>query len=124
MESRTIYRPSVCHQADGIHTHYNIILIKHPSPDTTNEDLLRKLAGKVGGRTAGQVIERLLEKREYLYRYGIDYIKVETLPTYQICHKGENESPAVDWDVRLFSPYVDAPPPPPGNPQVGRIRHR
>ncbi len=101
------YRPSVCHQTDTEHTHYNIILIKPPAPARRNLDILRNLASKFGGQTAGQLIEAIQYRKSIgidLSIYGIDFLQIETIPSYQICHKGENESPAIDWNFNLFIP--------------------
>ncbi len=122
----TIYRPSVCYQTNNNHVHYNIVLMKPPSKDSSNEDMFRRLANKVGGQTVGQVVTILLEKRSLgidLNQYGIDYIKTEILPGHQKCHKGEVESPALDWDAWLFVPYQEPPQRPLANPKVARIRH-
>lgn len=126
MGTSTIYRPSVCHQTDDFHIHYNIVLTKMPIRDVSNEALLRTLSGKVGGQKAGQVVEALLEKRDLgfdLSIYGVDFIKTETVPDVQICHKGEEESPAVDWEAWLFTPPVIFPETLPANAKVARIRH-
>ncbi len=124
--NKTIYRPSVCRQTESEHIHYNIVLLRSPSKDATNEDLLRKLSNKVGGQTASQLITILLEKRDLgidLNLYGIDYIKTEVLPDHQVCHKGEVGSPSIDWDTWLFVTYQEPSPRPPANPKVARIRH-
>lgn len=119
-----VYKPSVCHQTGDSHIHYDIILVTPPLADSTNEDILRRLANKVGGSTAGQLVSLLLEQPPTdLHMYGIDYIKIETLPIYQICHKGEIESPAVDWDAFLFVPVQNVAPVPPAHVQVAHIRH-
>jgi hypothetical protein len=122
----TIYRPSVCHQTADEHVHYDVILDKPPSLDSTSQLLLRNLSAKVGGRTAGQIISLLLEKRELgidLSRYGINYIKKEIIPTSQVCHKGELESPSIDWNENLYSDAVVPPTTPPAHVLVGRVNH-
>lgn len=127
MESRVIYRPSVCRQTADTHIHYSLVLVESPLPDIPNKHLLRRLASKVGGQTAGQVIQNLLEKRDIgfdINQYGVDYIKIESLPSFQVCHKGEVESPSVDWDAPLFTAAVVYPPIPLANAKVARIRHR
>ena len=89
-------------------------------------DILRELSGRVGGQTAGQVIQALLYQKSIginLVQYGVAYIQQESIPLYQVCHKGEEDSPAVDWDKWLFVPTPVVAPLPPANTMVGYIRH-
>lgn len=122
-----IYRPSICRQTSDLHTHYNIVLSKVPLINDQDIDLIRKMAAKVGGRTAGQVVELLIEKRGLgfnLSLYGIEFIDKETVPLYQVCYKNGVESPSIDWDTMLFTPVVETPNvAPTSGPKVGRIRH-
>lgn len=119
------YRPSICHQTDNDHTHFDLVYIKHQTLPTI--DLLRKLSAQVGGATAGDVITRLQEQFAIgisPHQYGINYLKIEHLPTYQICHKGESDSPSIDWNTYLYTPIqqpVDLPPP---TVWVGHISHQ
>lgn len=125
----TSYSPSVCRQDADSHTHYNIVLIvaaSKPQMIQTDRALLTKLAQKLGARTAGGVVTAILEKRSLgvnLTQYGIDYMTKETIPTHQICHKSEQDSPSVDWEENLFVPVQEVEIPPPGNAKVAHIRH-
>lgn len=122
-----VYHPSVCHQTDGIHTHYNIVMLR-PDKFATDLDALRLIANRIGGQTAGQVVLRiqdLIRTGLDLNQYGIDYMQVEQIPTYQVCHKGEDTSPSIDWDKWLFvtPPVSDEEPHTPGPVYIGRIQH-
>lgn len=123
------YSPSVCRQDADSHTHYNIVLVvaaSKPHTPQSDRDLLTKLAQKLGARTAGGVVTAIQEKRSLgvdLTQYGIDYMTKETIPTYQVCHKSEIDSPSVDWDENLFVPVQEVEIPPPGNAKVAHIRH-
>jgi hypothetical protein len=118
------YAPNVCRQTDTEHTHYDIAL---EVPLNTNQiQALHDIAARVGGQTAGQVIQRILELRETgidLHQYGIILMNVTTLPLYQHCVKGLAESPVIDWDYRL-TPGDTVPQPPPEHVWVGHVRHR
>lgn len=121
------YHPSVCHQTDSAHVHYQLVLL-HPEKFASDLDALRILAGRVGGQTAGQVIERVQELINIgfnLRMHGIDYMRTESIPLFQVCHKGEKLSPSIDWDAWLFVPIV---PPTQNAPQsiptrVAKINH-
>lgn len=119
------YHPSVCHQTDTFHMHYNIIMQKEkPLSDLQR---LQDLAGRVGGATAGQVVEALLDKIAIgfdITLYGVVRIQKEALPTHQICHKGENDSPSIDWDKWLFIPTPVVEDRPPANARVAHISHK
>jgi hypothetical protein len=120
------YHPSVCRQTDTIHTHYNLVLL-HPDKFASDIDALRILSGRIGGQTAGLVIlrvEDLIRTGIDLNQYGINYLLVEPNPLYQKCHKGEDDSPSIDWDKWLFieNPVI-IPTPPNPNVMVARIKH-
>jgi len=119
------YRPSVCYQTDASHVHYNIIMqVEKPLSDIQR---LREIARRVGGATAGQVIEILYDKIAIgvdLTRYEIVRIQKESLPTHQVCHKGEDESPSIDWNGWLFiAGSVGIDDKPPANVRVAYIDH-
>lgn len=122
------YQPNACRQTADSHIHYNVVLTKKPFPPTTDIEWFKKLAAKVGGSTVGQVITNLLEKRDLgidLSRYGVELIKTEVLPTYQICNTGASGSLSADWDQWLITPAIATTPPPlkPGYPKVAKITH-
>lgn len=120
----TTYRPSVCLQTNDEHTHYNIVLIKQTKVNDLDE--LRNLASRIGGQTAGQFIEILQSKIADgidISPYNINYLQIEELPSYQVCHKGEVASPAIDWDQRLFGALTITPSPSSANCKVARITH-
>ncbi len=122
---KNFYRPSVCRQNNVVHTHYDILMLK-PDDLTTNLIQLQQLSRKIGGETAGQVITLLLEligEKFDLSIYGIDRLHVENLPLYEVCHKGESDSPTLDWDLFLFdTPFVQSILSNPNCP-VGHIKH-
>jgi hypothetical protein len=123
MSSNIVY--SVCKQTATEHVHYELRLL-NPSEFATTLDVLRRLANVVGGQTAGQVILHLQDKINDgfdLNVYGIDYLKIVTIPLHQLCYKAETTS-SIDWDEWLFiTPYPDVPPEPTHPPYVGRITH-
>lgn len=110
----TVYKPSVCLQTDDEHVHYDIVMITPPKVYEDNLSLLRRICARLGGgRTAGQVIRLLQEKKALgvsLRGFQVDQLRVEDLPLTQVCHKGEVGSPAVDFDDQLFTPVVDEEP--------------
>lgn len=96
-------RPSVCHQTSDEHTHYNINT-STTLPNDTDIEILKRLKRQVGGQTAGQIIEALsfrLRNGEPCSKFGLKFVEIETLPIRQICHKGESDSPAIDWDATV-----------------------
>lgn len=113
---------SVCKQTATEHTHYEIVLVR-PSKFATTLNVLRTLANKVGGQTAGQVVTHLLEKPDPSL-YGVDYIKVVRVPAYQICSKETSAAPSLDWERWLFvTPNPDETTPVNNNVYVKHISH-
>ena len=110
----TVYKPSVCLQTDDEHVHYDIVMTTPPKVYEDHLSLLRRICARLGGgRTAGQVIQLLREKRDAgvsLSGYQVDQLRTEELPLTQVCHKGEVDSPNVDYDAQLFTPVVDEEP--------------
>ena len=119
------YHPCVCHQTASDHIHYNIIM--HDEKQASDLERLQEIARKISVQIASQVVETLLTRIAIGFDisiYGVDRVQKEILPTWQICHKGENDSPSVDWDTWLFgSPPIttDSKPPPV---LVAHIYHR
>lgn len=123
--TKEIFRPSICHQLPDSHIHYMIILTKPPTQQT-NLEILQCLSSKLGGSTAGGLIQAIQAKTAQgadLSYYGIRYLKVETIPIYEVCHKNETTSPNVDWDMPLFTPAPPSTQIPPKPPFVAKINH-
>lgn len=119
------FHPSVCYQTGSFHIHYNIVLTR----ETILSDIqsLRELSGRVGGQTAGQVVEAILGLIGLGFdvsSYGVSRVHKEVLPIYQVCHKGEEGSPSVDWGTWLFLPTPIIESRPPASALVAHISHK
>ena len=87
---------------------------------------IQEIGRKVGGRTAGQVVEAVLAQKSIGFNlnvYGIDYIQKESLPLWEICHKGEANSPSIDWDKLLYGAIAAPATTPVKDTPVAHIRH-
>lgn len=97
----TLYRPSVCRHSDTEHKHYDVVLTPVPKVPINPHEQLQKIAQKVGGRTAGDVITALLAAQGNginLAIYGVDYIHTELLPLCQDCERDNTGAPSIGWD--------------------------
>lgn len=116
----------MCKQIGDEHIHYNIVMI-NPDKHLTDLDMLKSIASRIGGATAGQVVLKIIELRQLsvdLSMYGIDFMQTEPISTYQICHKDEDQSPSVDWDKWLFIEHdTSGDDRPPANARVAHITH-
>jgi len=106
--------PTVCHQTQFEHTHYNFVFIKDHPNRTVAYNVLRTLSQEVGGATPGDVILAIQAQVALgipISRYGLFALLVESLQLDVHCFTGLPESPVLDWNKLLISVIPNPSPP-------------